>query len=59
MLLMSVCGVVFTMVPDVTNNALPYCECGLSITKSSPLHAHDSTVESWSKISYELLLFRC
>ena len=26
MLLMSVSDVVFTMVPDVTNMALPYCE---------------------------------
>ena len=36
MLLMSVCNVVFTMVPDVTNMALPYCECGLSMAKSIP-----------------------
>ena len=36
MLLMSVSDVVFTMVPDVTNMALPYCECGLSIAKSIP-----------------------
>ena len=38
MLLMSVSCVVFTMVPDVTNMALPYCEFGLSmaIKKSIP-----------------------
>ena len=36
MLLMSVSDVVFTMVPDVTNMALPYCECGLSMAKSIP-----------------------
>ena len=36
MLLMSVSDVVFTMMPDVTNMALPYCECGLSMTKSIP-----------------------
>ena len=33
MLLMSVSDVVFTMVPDVTNMALPHCECGLSMAK--------------------------
>ena len=36
MLLMSVSDVVFTMVPDVTNMALPYCVCGHSIAKSIP-----------------------
>ena len=36
MLLMSVSDVVFTMVPDVTNMALPYCEYGLSMAKSIP-----------------------
>ena len=36
MLLMSVSDVVFTMVPDVTNMAPPYCECGLSVAKSIP-----------------------
>ena len=36
MLLMSVSDVVFTIVLDVTNMALPYCECGLSMTKSIP-----------------------
>ena len=36
MLLMSVSDVVFTMVPDVTNMALPYCECGLSMAKFIP-----------------------
>ena len=36
MLLMSVSDVVFTMVPDVTTMALPYCECGLSMAKSIP-----------------------
>ena len=35
MLLMSVSDV-FTMVPDVTNMALPYCGCGLSMGKSIP-----------------------
>ena len=72
MLLMSVIDVVFTMVPDVTNMALSYCECGLSIAKSIPgmlgrmssglsvslLHAYYSSLESVSKISDELL-FRC
>ena len=33
---MSVSDVVFTMVPDVTNMALPYCGCGLSMAKSIP-----------------------
>ena len=36
MLLMSVSDVVFTMVPYVTNMALLYCECGLSMAKSIP-----------------------
>ena len=36
MLLMSVSDVVFTMVPDVKNMALPYCGCGLSMAKSIP-----------------------
>ena len=36
MLVMSVCDVVFTMVPDITNMALPYCERGLSMAKSIP-----------------------
>ena len=37
MLLMSVSDVVFTMVPDVTNMALPYCESGFSMAKSIPI----------------------
>ena len=36
MLLMSVSDVVFKMVPDLTNMALPYCEFGLSMAKSIP-----------------------
>ena len=36
MLLLSVSDAVFTMVLDVTKMALPYCVCGLSMTKSIP-----------------------
>ena len=71
MFLMSVSDVVFTMVPDVTNVALPYCVWPLDGQIHSwyagpggvwpsvrLLDAYDSTLESVSKISDELL-FRC
>ena len=51
MLLMSVSDFVFMMVPDVTNMALPYYECGLSVAKSIPCMlgrmASDPRCVSW------------